>query len=454
MQRVIPHNIEAEQSVLGSMFLSKEALQKATEVLSIENFFLDKHAKLFDTLKEMYNNSIALDITTVTAELKKKKILDQVGGIEYLTEILDNTPTAANVDHYIDIVQDRSIKRNLINSATGIQDMVYKDELSVIETLDKAEQIIFNVVKNRKSSEFKTMPEVLTNVQKMLEKLSANKGKISGLSTGLYDLDNITDGLHPNELIIIAARPSMGKTAFALNIAQNVALTSKKTVALFTLEMRAEQLVNRMIASLGQIDGMKLLSGNLQNQDWKRVNEAMSQLAELNIYIDDSPGVTIGDIRAKCRRLASLDEDLGLIVIDYLTLIGGASRYQGNRQQEVSEISRALKTLALELKLPIVCLAQLSRTPELRENKRPILSDLRESGSIEQDADVVAFLYRDDYYNEESKIDDNISKSEVIIRKNRSGKIGTAEVLFKKNTSSFMNYKQDKEEKKESELSE
>lgn len=454
MQRVIPHNLEAEQAVLGSMFLSKVAQQKAIEVLSIENFFLDKHAKLFDVLRAMYNNSIALDITTVTAELKKKKILSDIGGIEYLTEILDNTPTAANIDYYIDIVQDRSIKRNLIDSATGIQNLVYEDQLSVAETLDKAEQIILSAVKNRKSSEFKTMPEVLTNVQEMLEKLSSNKGKISGLSTGLYDLDNITDGLHNNELIIIAARPSMGKTAFALNIAQNVAMTSKKTVALFTLEMRAEQLVNRMIASLGQIDGTKLLSGNLQNQDWKRVNEAMSQLAELNIYIDDSPGVTIGDIKAKCRRLNSLDKNLGLIVIDYLTLIGGATRYQGNRQQEVSEISRSLKTLALELELPIICLAQLSRTPELRENKRPILSDLRESGSIEQDADVVAFLYRDDYYNEESKIDDNISKSEIIIRKNRSGKIGTAEVLFKKNTSSFMNYKQEQKDIKESELSE
>ena len=285
------------------------------------------------------------------------------------------------------------------------------------------------------------MPEVLTEVQANLEKLAANKGKISGISSGLYDFDDLTDGFHENELVIIAARPSMGKTALALNIATNVALQSKKSVIIFTLEMRAEQLVNRMISSLGQIDAKKLQSGNLQNQDWKRVNEAMSQLAELNIYIDDSPGVTIGDIKAKSRRIASQDSNLGMILIDYLTLIGGMSRYAGNRQQEVSEISRALKTLALELKIPVVCLAQLSRTVEAREDKRPILSDLRESGSIEQDADIVAFIYRDDYYNPQNKIDDNMSKAELIVRKNRSGKIGTAEVLFKKNTCSFMNYK-------------
>ena len=289
------------------------------------------------------------------------------------------------------------------------------------------------------------MPEVLTTFQANLEELASNKGKISGLPTGLYDFDNLTDGLHENELIIIAARPSMGKTALALNIATNVALNTKKTIVIFTLEMRAEQLVSRMISSLGQIEGKKLISGNLQNEDWKRVNEAMSQLAETNIYIDDSPGVTIGDIKAKCRRIATATNNLGLIVIDYLTLIGGMSRYQGNRQQEVSEISRALKTLALELKVPVLCLAQLSRTPELREDKRPILSDLRESGSIEQDADIVGFIYRDDYYNKDSKIDDNLSKAELIVRKNRSGKIGTADLLFKKNTASFMNYKKEKE---------
>lgn len=441
MKKEIPNDIIAEQSVLGSMFLSKYALQKAIESLNSDSFFLDKHSKIFDSIKNLFNKGIAIDLTTVTGDLKNKNILDEIGGVKYLTEILEITPTAANIDYYVQIVEEKSILRNLIEETTEIASLAYSNEYNLNETLDKAESRILNVIKNRKSSEFKTMPEVLTEVQANLERLAANKGKISGLSSGFYDFDDLTDGFHENELVIIAARPSMGKTALALNVAMNVALQSKKSVIIFTLEMRAEQLVNRMISSLGQIDAKKLQSGNLQNQDWKRVNEAMSQLAELNIYIDDSPGVTIGDIKAKSRRIASQDSNLGMILIDYLTLIGGMSRYAGNRQQEVSEISRALKTLALELKIPVVCLAQLSRTVESREDKRPVLSDLRESGSIEQDADIVAFIYRDDYYNPENKIDDNMSKTELIIRKNRSGKIGTAELLFKKNTGSFMNYK-------------
>ncbi len=446
MKREIPNNIEAEQSVLGAMFLSKEAIEKAIEQLSSDSFYLDKHGKIFEAIKNTFNKGIAVDITTITEELKNKKEIDLIGGIEYLTDIIEQTPTAANVDYYIDIVRDKSILRRLIEKATDIATLGYSNDLPVTETLDKAEAGILEIVKTRKSSEFKTMPEVLSVFQENLEKLAANKGKISGIPSGLYDFDNMTDGFHENELIIIAARPSMGKTALALNIATNVALNAKKTVVIFTLEMRAEQLVSRMISSLGQIEGKKLQNGSLQNEDWKRVNEAMSRLAESNIYIDDSPGVTIGDIKSKCRRVAATNDNLGLIVIDYLTLIGGMNKYQGNRQQEVSEISRALKTLALELKVPVLCLAQLSRTPELREDKRPILSDLRESGSIEQDADIVGFIYRDDYYNKESKIDDNISQAELIVRKNRSGKIGTAELLFKKNTASFMNYKKDKKE--------
>ncbi len=447
MKKEIPNNIEAEQSVLGSMFLSKYALQKAIETLNAQSFYLDKNGKIFDCLKDLFNKNIAIDLTTVTDELKNKNILQEIGGVEYLTDILDSTPTAANVDHYIKIVEDKSILRNLIDEATGIVTLGYSNDAPINETLDQAEAKILNVIKNRKSSEFQTMPEVLTVVQEKLEKLAENKGKISGLSCGFYDIDCLTNGFHENELIIIAARPSMGKTALALNMASNIAMTSKKSIIIFTLEMRAEQLVSRMISSIGQIEASKLQNGNLLNDDWKRVNEAMSQLGELNIYIDDSPGVTIGDIKAKSRRIASLDGNLGAIFIDYLTLInGGISKYSGNRQQEVSEISRSLKTLALELKIPIITLAQLSRTPELREDKRPILSDLRESGSIEQDADVVAFIYRDDYYNKEAKMNNNMSKTEVIIRKNRNGQTGTAELLFKGNTLSFLNYKGDKKE--------
>ena len=452
MKKEIPNNIEAEQAVLASMLLSKYAKDKAIETLTNDSFFLEKHSKIFSAIKELTTKNIPVDITTLTSKLKDDNTLNEIGGIDYLTEILDLTPTAANIDYYLNIVEDKSILRNLINEATEIATMGYANELSVTETLDKAESKILNVVKNRKSSEFKQMPEIITEIKENLEKLAANKGKISGIPTGFYDLDNITDGFHENELVIIAARPAMGKTALALNMATNVALKAKKSVIIFTLEMRAEQLVTRMISTLGQVDAKKLQNGSLTSKDWQRVNEAMSQLAEANIYIDDSPGVTIGDIKAKSRRIASQDENVGLILIDYLTLIGSMGRYAGNRQQEVSEISRALKTLALELKIPVVTLAQLSRTPELRENKRPVLSDLRESGSIEQDADLVAFIYRDDYYNEASKIDDNMSKTEIIIRKNRNGRIGTAELLFKKNTLSFMNYKN--EEKKEVTVSE
>ena len=434
MNKEIPNNVEAEQSVLGSMLLSKYALDKAIETLTSDSFFLEKHGKIFNAIKDLATKDIAIDITTLTSKLKDDKTLNDIGGVDYLTEILDSTPTAANIDYYLKIVEDKSILRNLINEATEIATLGYTNEFSVTETLDKAEAKILNVVKNRKSSEFKQMPEIINEIQENLEKLASNHGKISGVPTGFYDLDNLTDGFHENELVIIAARPAMGKTALALNMATNVALKSKKSVIIFTLEMRAEQLVTRMISTLGQVD------------------EAMSQLAETNIYIDDSPGVTIGDIKAKSRRIASQDENVGMILIDYLTLIGSMGKYAGNRQQEVSEISRALKTLALELKIPVVTLAQLSRTPELRENKRPVLSDLRESGSIEQDADLVAFIYRDDYYNEASKIDDNMSKTEIIIRKNRNGRIGTAELLFKKNTLSFMNYKN--EEKKEVTISE
>ena len=441
MNREIPNNIEAEQSVLGAMLLSKYALQKAIETLTKDSFYLDKHAKIFEALKSLTAKEVAIDITTLTTELKDNGTLNAIGGVDYLTEIIDSTPTAANIDYYLRIVEDKSILRNLIEEATQIATLGYSNEFSVSETLDKAESKILSVVKNRKSSDMKQMPEVISEFQENLEKLASNKGKISGLSSGFYDLDSITDGFHKNELIILAARPAMGKTALALNIATNAALKSKKSVIIFTLEMRAEQLLSRMVSSLGQVEAKKLQNGALDTKDWQRVNEALSQLQDTNIYIDDSPGVTIGDIKAKSRRIASSDENLGLIIIDYLTLIGSMGRYAGNRQQEVSEISRALKTLALELEVPVITLAQLSRTPELREDKRPVLSDLRESGSIEQDADIVSFIYRDDYYNENAKIDDNMSISEIIVRKNRSGRIGTAKLLFKKNTQSFMNYK-------------
>ena len=443
MNREEPHNYEAEQSVLGAAFISKMALQKVCEDLEPESFYMDSHSKIFEVLKELYSQGIAVDITTVTDKLKSKKLLNQVGDVDYLLEIVNSVPTASNVDYYINIVNEKAILRNLINTATGIVSDAYMGDATINETLDDAERKILNVVKNRKASEFKPIQEALSEAQSNLEKLSENGNEITGVPSGFYDLDKVTTGFHENELIILAARPGMGKTAITLNIATNVAMATKKNVALFNLEMGADQLAMRMISSAGQIDGYKLRTGKLEHNDWKRVNEAISQLADTHIKIDDTPGITIGEIRAKCRRLASSEEGLSMIIIDYLQLVTTTSKYAGNRQQEVAEISRALKTLALELKVPIIACAQLSRAVEGREDKRPLMSDLRESGSIEQDADIVAFLYRDDYYNKESRMDDNNSVVEFIIGKNRSGVTKTVELLFKKNTSTFIGYKKD-----------
>ena len=351
-----PHNLEAEQSVLGAAFMSKSALQKVCEDLSSESFYLDAHSKIYDVIKELYNTNVAVDITTVTDRLKSKKLLKQIGDVDYLLEIVNSVPTASNVDYYINIVNEKAILRNLISTATSIVSEAYMGDSTINETLDDAERKILGVVKNRKSGEFKPIQEALTNAQLNLEKLSESGGEITGIPSGFYDLDKVTTGFHENELIILAARPGMGKTAIVLNIVVNVALATKKNVAVFNLEMNAEQLAMRMISSAGQIDGYKIRTGKLEHSDWKRVNEAISQLAETNIKIDDTPGITIGEIRAKCRRLAATEKGLSLIVIDYLQLVSTTSKYAGNRQQEVAEISRALKTLALELKVPIIAL--------------------------------------------------------------------------------------------------
>ncbi len=440
--REIPHNLDAEKSVLGSMFLSEYALQKAIESLDKDVFYSDSHRKIFTVLCDLAEKKVAIDLTTVTDELENRGYLKQIGDIEYLTEVLNSVPSASNIEYYIKIVEEKAILRRLIEESNKIIEQSFNSLSDVGQVLDSAEKNILNVVKTRKGSEFKNIQDVLFKTQSDLEKLAKNKSEITGLATGFYDLDKITSGLHPNELIIIAARPAMGKTALALNIATNVAINSKKTVALFNLEMGSEQLAMRMLSSVGQITGNKLKTGRLENSDWKRINEAISRLADTKIYIDDTPGINISEIRAKCRRLASMDDGLDLVVIDYLQLIQGSSRYLSQRQQEVSEISRSLKTLAMELNIPIIALAQLSRSVESRgrDDKRPILSDLRESGSIEQDADIVAFLYRDDYYDKEASIDENTSKSEFIIGKHRNGPTTTINLIFKRDTSTFVNY--------------
>ncbi|MFI3307300.1 MAG: replicative DNA helicase [Mycoplasmatota bacterium] len=439
MNKKIPYNLEAESAVLGSMFLAKYALQKGLEAITSDLFYSDANKIIFDCIKNLSEKNIAIDITTITNELEDKKQLRQIGDIEYLSEVVNSVPTAANIDHYIKIVEEKAILRRLIKEATDIVESGYDSIDDIGELLDNAEKKILNVVKTKKASEFKNIQDVLFKTQSSLETLSKTKGEITGLETGFYDLDKVTSGLHENELIIVAARPAMGKTAFALNLATNIASNSNKPVALFNMEMDAEQLAMRMLSSVGQIDGRKMRNAKFEHNDWKKINEAISRLADTKIFMNDTPGLTIGEIRAQCRRLASLEDGLGIIIIDYLQLISGSARYAGNRQQEISEISRSLKTLAMELNVPIVALAQLSRSVESREDKRPILSDLRESGSIEQDADIVAFLYRDDYYTKEISIDENTSKSEFIIAKHRSGPTTTIDLIFQRNYSTFVN---------------
>lgn len=440
-ERKSPQNLEAEMAVLSACLLMKSAADKVSEEMIPEMFFSDANKKIFEAIFNLHENKKPIDMMTLTNELEKNNSLALIGGIEYLSEVVDSIVSAANLDYYINIVQEKYLRRRLIEVSTNITTSAYEEDSDTSEVIDNAEKQIFTVTKERKAGEFKSISEVLRLTQARLEFLAQNDSAITGLPTGFTDLDMLTSGLHENELIIIAARPAMGKTAFALNLAVNAALSTPKAVAIFNLEMGAEQLAERMIGSVGGIDMGKLKTGKLEDKDWQKVNEAMSELGETNIYIEDMSGISVGDIRAKCRRLANSEKGLALVVIDYLQLISGGNRYAGNRQQEVSEISRSLKTMALELKIPVIALAQLSRNVEMREDKRPIMSDLRESGSIEQDADIVAFLYRDDYYNPDKykDVSSNTSVTELIIGKHRSGNTGTVELLFEKNFSNFGN---------------
>lgn len=441
MNREIPHNIDAEQSVLGAMFLTKKALQKALELLDGSEFYSDNHSKIFECMKNLEAKGSIVDITTVADELNNRNWLKQVGDIEYLTEIIESVPSAAGIDEYIKIVEDKAILRKLIDEATSIITDSYNTSNNISEVIEEAEKKIFEVSKSLRSTEFKPIQDVLYKTQSDIEKLSENKGDITGIPTGYYELDKLTSGFHPHELIIVAARPGMGKTAVALNFVTNIAINSKKTVALFNMEMGAEQLVTRMLSSVGQIEGSKLKTGNLEHSDWKRLNEAISRLSNTKIFIDDTAGQTVGEIRSKCRKLATSPSGLDIVVIDYLTLIQGTSKNGANRQQEVADISRALKTMAMELNVPVIALSQLSRGIEKRDDKKPMLSDLRESGAIEQDADIVAFLHCTDEEREKQN-----SLMEFVIRKHRNGPLADVPLIFQRATSTFVNVANVKEE--------
>ena len=441
MNREIPHNIDAEQSVLGAMFLTKKALQKGLELLDGSEFYLDNHSKIFECIKNLEAKGSVVDITTVADELINRNWLKQVGDIDYLTEIIESVPSAAGIDEYIRIVSDKAILRRLIDEATSIITESYNTSNNISEVIETAEKKIFEVSKSLRSTEFKSIQDVLYKTQADIEKLSKNKGDITGIPTGYYELDKLTSGFHPHELIIVAARPGMGKTAIALNFVTNIAINSKKTVALFNMEMGAEQLATRMLSSVGQIEGSKLKTGNLEHSDWKRLNEAISRLSNTKIFIDDTAGQTVGEIRSKCRKLATSPSGLDLVLIDYLTLIQGSSKNGANRQQEVADISRALKTMAMELNVPVIALSQLSRGIEQRVDKKPMLSDLRESGAIEQDADIVAFLHCTD----EERAKEN-SLMEFVIRKHRNGPLADVPLIFQRGTSTFVNVANVKED--------
>ncbi|PRY81436.1 replicative DNA helicase [Alkalibacterium olivapovliticus] len=436
--RLPPQNIEAEQSVLGSILLDPEALIPAMEFVEANDFYRRAHQLIFQIMMELNERNEAIDVVTIANSLETKSLLEDVGGTPYLAEIAGIVPTSANVEYYSKIVEERSILRKLIQTATDIASKGYQEADNVPNLLDEAERSILEVSEKRSRSGFVSIESVLRDTINNIDDLFQNDDDITGISTGYKMLDQMTAGLHEDELIILAARPGVGKTAFALNVAQNIGTKTDENVAIFSLEMGAEQLVNRMLCAEGTINASNLRTGQLTEEEFEKLFVAMGSLSKANIYIDDTPGIRTAEIRAKCRRLKQEKGDLGLIVIDYLQLIEGTGKE--SRQQEVSEISRQLKKLAKELSVPVIALSQLSRSVEQRQDKRPILSDLRESGSIEQDADIVAFLYREDYYRneddeEEEQADENVV--EVILEKNRSGARGTCKLLFIKEYNKF-----------------
>ncbi len=437
MARQMPQNLEAEMSVLGVAFLNGNEVSKIIEEVSIDMFFDERNRHIYGAIKNLHESKTPIDITTMKNELDKSKKLNTVG-LDYLTDVIDSVVTSANLDFYIKIIKDYAIRRELIETATDIVTVTY-DEENVSSLLDTAEKNILNVVRRRSVGDFVPIQEILRRAQAKLEELAKNKRPVTGLETGFIDFDKISTGLQGGEMIILAARPGMGKTAFALNIASYAASTTKKAIAIFNLEMSADMLINRMISSIGQIDGYKLQTGQMQEKDWKRYNEAMSQLAETNIYIEDNAGVTSSEIRAKCRRLANSEAGLGLVIVDYLQLVSTGNRRIESRQVEVSEISRSLKTMALELDVPVIALSQLSRSAEKRESNQPMLADLRESGSLEQDADMVLFINRKDYYEKAKDFNQKIVPAELVIAKHRKGGLGTVNLLFELNMGSFKN---------------
>ena len=433
--KVPPHDLEAEQAIIGSMLTDRDAVISAIEVLKEEDFYREDNRAIYQAILNLYNRAEPVDIITVKAELESMGKFEQVGGLEYLAELPEKVPTTANAMKYIKIVEEKSTLRRLIKTANEIIELGYDPSEEVEDIMEGAEKKIFNIMQEKNQKGYAPIKDVLVESFTKLEELYNRKQHITGVPSGFVELDYRTAGFHGSELILIAARPAMGKTAFALNIATNAALKANVPVAMFSLEMSKEQLVNRILCSEAMVDSNKVRTGKLEEEDWTKLASAIGPLSEAEIYIDDTPGINITEIRAKCRKL-KLEKNIGLVVIDYLQLIQGSGKRNGSREQEISEISRSLKILAKELNVPVIALSQLSRAAEQRPDHRPMLSDLRESGAIEQDADIVMFLYRDDYYNKESEKKDI---AEVILAKHRGGSTGTVELLWLGSYTKFVN---------------
>ena len=434
--KIPPNDVEAEQAVIGSMLTDRDAVIYAIEILKEEDFYREDNKTIYEAILNLYNRSEPIDIITLKAELTSMGTFEKIGGLEYIVGLPEKVPTTANVERYINIVKEKSELRRLIKAANEIIEQGYDPTENIDDIMNSAEKKIFNIMQDKDQKTYSAIKDVLVDAFTELEQLYNQKQHITGVPTGFIDLDYKTAGLHNSDLILIAARPAMGKSAFALNIATNAAVKAKVPAVLFSLEMSKEQMVNRILCSEAMVDSNKVRTGKIDDDDWIKLADTMGDLSEAPIYIDDTPGISINEIRAKCRKL-KLERNIGLVVIDYLQLVQGSSkRASGSREQEISEISRSLKILAKEINVPVIALSQLSRAPEQRPDHRPMLSDLRESGAIEQDADIVMFLYRDDYYNEDSE---DKGLAEVIVAKHRAGSTGTVKLVWLGNYTKFAN---------------
>lgn len=436
IKRVMPHSVEAEQSVVGAMLMDRDAITTASEIISGNDFYQSAYGVIFDAMVELFNEGKPVDLITLQERLKEKDVPAEIASLEFVRDLVTAVPTSANVKYYAQIVADKSVMRKLIKLNEEIANICYAGKESLEEVLEKTEKSVFELLQKRNTSDFVPIKQVVLNALERIEKASKTKGTVTGIPTGFIDLDYKLSGLQPSDLILVAARPSMGKTAFVLNIAQCIAFKKDKSVAIFSLEMSKEQLVNRLFSLESQVDAQAIRSGNMKDSDWEKLIEGAGIIGQSHLIIDDTPGISISELRSKCRKY-KLEQGLDVVIIDYLQLMtGSVGKSSESRQQEISEISRSLKGLARELNVPVIALSQLSRAVESRPDKRPMLSDLRESGAIEQDADVVMFIYRDEYYNKDSEFK---KQAEIIIAKQRNGPIGTVNLAWLGEYTKFAN---------------